>query len=171
MHAMNTTPDTPSAQTARELLRHTVATVAYRAGRALRNAPENFSDFSAGPKTRTPIQILAHMGDLFDWALSVASGKEKWHNSRPLEWEQEVERFFAALEAFDKFLASDVPLGATAERLFQGPIADALTHVGQIALLRGLAGAPIGGEDYSLAEVRAGRVGKQQAAAVYEFGA
>ena len=167
---MTTSPNSPPVQTARELLRHSIATVAYRAARALRKAPENFADFSAGPKTRTPIQILAHMGDLFDWALSVAGGNEKWHNSKPHEWEQEIDRFFAALATFDKFLASGSPLAVPVERLLQGPIADALTHVGQLALLRGLAGAPIGGEDYSLAEVRAGCVGKEQAAPVYEFG-
>ena len=154
---------------ARELLRHTVATVAYRGGKALRGAPASFAAFDAGPTTRTPAQILAHMGDLFDWALSIARGAETWHTSAPLAWDLEVSRFFAALTAFDAYLASDSPLGASVEKLFQGPIADALTHVGQLTMLRRLAGAPIRGENYSVAEIVAGRVGSDQPEAKREF--
>src|SRR5215471_5459157 len=150
-------------------LRHTLATLAYRGGRAVRNAPPEFADFQAGPKTRKPIAILAHIGDLMDWALSIANGKETWHNATPLPWTQEVTRFFAALEALDKRLASYEPIGGTPEKLFQGAIADALTHVGQIAILRGMAGFPIGGENYSIAEIKEGRVGLDQAKAIREF--
>src|SRR5260370_10864767 len=101
-----------SKETSRQLLRHAVATVAYRAGKALRGAPESFAEFSTGEKGRTPARILAHMGDLFDWALSMAKGKQEWHDSAPLPWAQEVERFFKALLAFDEYLASDLPLDA-----------------------------------------------------------
>lgn len=79
------------------------------------------------------------------------------------EWDEETTRFFAALEAFDKRLASSEPLGATAERLFQGPIADALTHAGQLAMLRRMAGSPIQGESYYDADITTGRVGRDQA--------
>jgi len=153
----------------RELLRHTLATLAYRGGKAVRNAPEGFAEFSAGAATRTAGQILAHIGDLLDWALSMAEGKQRWQNSKLLPWDKEAERFFLALKAFDDFLASEKPLAASAEKLFQGPIADALTHVGQIALLRRLAGTPVKGENYFLAEVSAGRVGREQAAPLREF--
>src|SRR5687767_15303337 len=71
-----------------------------------------------------------------------------WYNSPPLPWEDETARFYAALQSFDSYLASDEPLGAPVEKLFQGPIADALTHVGQIAMLRRIAGCPIKGENY-----------------------
>ena len=116
----------------RELLRHTLATLAYRGGKAVRNAPGAFADFSGGEGLRTPGKILAHIGDLLDWGLSIAKGQQTWHDSTPLPWNQEVGRFFAALKKFDDFLASSGPLQAPAEKLFQGPIADALTHVGQI---------------------------------------
>ena len=155
--------------TDRECLRHTVATLAYRAGKAVREAPPSFADFAAGPGTRTPSQILAHMGDLFDWALGLARGHHTWHDSTPLPWDQEVARFFAALQAFDAYPASDEPLGWSLERLFQGPIADALTHVGQLAMLRRLAGSPVKGENYSVATISTGRVGPDQAPPVYEF--
>ena len=148
----------------RELLRHTVATVAYRGGKALRDAPESFASYVSGEGGRTPAQILAHMGDLFDWALSLAAGKQTWHDSKPLPWKQEVERFFGALKKFDDFLSSPEPLHDSAEKLFQGPIADALTHVGQIAMLRRMAGAAMRGENYHQAEITAGRVGADQAA-------
>jgi hypothetical protein len=159
----------PSADAGRGLLRHTVATLAYRGGKALRGAPEGFADFQMREGTRTPAQILAHLGDLMDWACSQAKGAEEWHNSAPLPWPQEVKRFFAAVEAFDDYLASQAPLNTPAERLFQGAVADSLSHVGQIAMLRRLAGAPIKSENYSRAEIVAGRCGAEQAAPRREF--
>ena len=153
----------------RALLRHALATVAYRTSKAVRNAPAGFADFHAGEGVRTPGQILAHIGDLFDWALSIAKGKPAWRDSKPLPWEKEVERFFAALKSFDDFLASNAPMEAPLEKLFQGPIADALTHVGQLAMLRRMAGVPISGENYFVADMVVGRVGAEQAAPKKEF--
>jgi len=153
----------------REMLRHTVATLAYRGAKAVRDAPDWFASFRASETTRTPAQILAHVGDLLDWALSIAKGAETWHNAEPLEWSAEVERFHGALERFDNYLASDAELAATCERLFQGPIADALTHVGQIAMLRRIAGGPMKGENYSRAKIEAGRVGENQEPPKREF--
>jgi hypothetical protein len=152
-----------------QLLRHTVATLAYRGGKALRGAPAGFERFKAGPTTRTPGEILAHLGDLLDWALSLANGQQKWHGSAPLAWDAGTERFFRALEALDARLADSAPLGASPEELFQGPLADSLTHVGQIALLRRLAGAPVRGENYLRAEITVGAVGADQAPPILEF--
>jgi len=160
---------TQPSDRARELLRHTVATVAYRAGKALRGSPDYFATFHIGDKTRTPAQILAHMGDLFDWALSIAQGKQAWHDSTPLPWNTEIERFFAAVKRFDDFLTSGEPLNGVDEGLFQGPVADSLTHIGQIAMLRRLAGSPILGENYYKADIAAGRVGAEQSAPRREF--
>jgi hypothetical protein len=158
-----------AADPKRELLRHTLATLAYRAGKAVRNAPDGFAEFQAGEGARTPGQILAHVGDLFDWGLSIAMGQRTWHDSKPLPWEQEVARFYVALTKFDNFLASNDPLQASPEKLFQGPIADALTHVGQIAVLRRMARAPVKGESYYDAEIEVGRVGADQAKPKREF--
>ena len=155
--------------TNRQLLRHAVATIAYRGGKALRGAPEGFANFRAGETSRTPGELLAHLGDLFDWALSMSKGAGKWHSSDPLPWDKDSERFFAALGAFDACLASRAPLACPIERLFQGPVADALTHVGQIAMLRRLAGAPMRSENYFQAEIVAGRAGATQAAPKFEF--
>jgi hypothetical protein len=158
----------PSEQE-RQMLRHTLATLAYRGGKTLRGAPEGFSGFRASASTRTPGQVLAHLGDLLDWALSIAQGKQEWHNSQLQSWELDSQRFFAALAALDAYLASGEPLGAPVEKLFQGPIADALTHVGQIAILRRMADAPVRAENYFRAEIVAGRVGPDQAAPKREF--
>jgi hypothetical protein len=151
----------------RALLRHTLATLAYRAARALDGAPDHFAGYDGAG--RLPIQILAHMGDLFDWALSTAMGQERWRPSQPLDWADEKQRFFSSLQAFDAFLASDQPLQAPVERLFQGPVADALTHVGQLAMLRRLSGSPIHGENFFVAEIAAGQVGAEQPAPVQPF--
>jgi hypothetical protein len=153
----------------RDFLRHTVATIAYRAAKSERDAPPGFGDFQAGNGARTPLQLLAHMGDLFDWALSMAQGKWDYKQSSPLQWRKEVERFHASLEAFDAYLASEAPLGMTTQKLFQGPIADALTHVGQIAILRRLAEAPVRGESYARADIVAGRLGTEQTKSPFEF--
>jgi hypothetical protein len=152
-----------------ELLRHTLATLAYRGGKALRGAPDSFAGFRASKTSRTPGEILAHLGDLLDWALSMAQGKQRWRDSAPAAWEQDVLRFFAALETLDAQLASGAEVAVSAEKLFQGPIADALTHVGQIAMLRRMAGAPIRAENYFVAKIETGRVGSEQAAPVREF--
>ncbi|MEP6781514.1 MAG: hypothetical protein ABJC26_16570 [Gemmatimonadaceae bacterium] len=162
---MNITHESP-----RLLFRHTVATLAYRASKVLRDAPASFADFSVGPSSRTPVQILAHMGDLFDWALTIARGSEEWHTATPLPWNQEVERFFAALTAFDQELASNNPLDdAVIELMFQGPLADAFTHTGQLSLLRRLVGQPVRGESYPSADIVVGRTGIHQTAARREF--
>lgn len=162
--------DTTAPDAARQLLRHTLATVAYRGGKTLRDAPDGFAAFRAGAAgTRTPVEILAHIGDLFDWGLSLANGQRTWHNSTPLPWDQEVARFFSTLKAFDDYLASPAPLSASPESLFQGPVADSLTHVGQIAMLRRLAGGAVRGENYFKAKIESGRVGADQAAAKVEF--
>lgn len=150
------------------LLRHTVAALAYRCSRAVDGAPAEFGSFRASPKTRTPCEILAHMGDLFDWALQLADGKHVWHNSPALEWDAATARFFAALEAFDRRLDSDEPV-RDPEALFQGPVADALTHVGQLAMLRHMAGCKMRGENYFAANIRTGVVGVRQAPPVQEF--
>jgi hypothetical protein len=153
----------------REMLRHAVATLSYRGGKAVRGAPDRFGDFKTEASIRTPGQVLAHIGDLLDWALALADGRHVWHDSTPVDWPDEVARLFAALVRLDARLASDAPLGYTEEQLFQGPIADALTHVGQITMLRRMYGAPVRGENYLLADIVAGRVGPEQSAPRREF--
>lgn len=160
---------TTETDNSRELLRHTLATVAYRGGKALRDAPAEFATFRASETTRTPLEILAHLGDLFGWAASIARGKQEWKGAEPQDWEQEAARFFAGLSELDQFLSSSEPLGCPAQQLFQGPIADALTHIGQIAMLRRMAGTPVRGENFFIAEITAGNVGAEQPAPRYEF--
>jgi hypothetical protein len=135
----------------------------------MRSAPAAFADFRTGDDGKTPGEILAHMGDLMDWALSIAKSKQEWHNSPVLPWDKECARFFDALKAFDDYLASGQPLGCTPEKLFQGPVADALTHTGQLAMLRRMSGSRMKGENYFQAEIIEGRVGTDQAAPSREF--
>jgi hypothetical protein len=151
------------------LLRHTLASVAYRGSKALRGAPADFANFKAGPKTRTPGEILAHLGDLFDWALSQCEGRTAWHDSPATDWQGGSARFFAALEKLDSYLASGKPSAVPATVTFQGAIADALGHIGQINLLRGLAGSSIRPEDHSAAHLAIGRVGADQVPPDREF--
>ena len=146
----------------RASLRHAVATLAYRAAKTVRGAPESFAGFKPGPTSKTPAEIVAHMGDLFDWALRLARGESRWTVAVPQPWPAECARFFAALGAFDDFLASEAPIAYDLDRLFQAPVADALTHTGQLAMLRRLHGAPMKGESYNRAEIVVGRVGAEQ---------
>ena len=158
-----------SADSELALLRHTVATLAYRAAKAVRGAPAAFGDFRASPSSRTPLQILTHMGDLFDWALTMTDWKAVWNDAVPLPWDAEIERFFAALARFDARLADGRPLANPPSKVFAGPIADALTHTGQINFLRRLSGTPVKGESYFRADIETGRVGQDQAPAKVEF--
>ena len=144
-------------------LRHILATIAYRGAKAVRNAGPSFADYRAAETSRTPAKILTHIGDLMDWGLAMSEGRREWHDSAPLAWEKECERFFTALKKFDDYLASEKPLEVSAEKLFQSALADALTHIGQIAMLRRMAGVPIKGENYYVAEITVGRVGADQA--------
>jgi len=142
----------------RELLRHVVAAVAYRGGIAVSDAPEGFAGFRLNETVRTPGEILSHIGDLFEGSLYLVKGEFVYLKSSPLPWDEEVSRFFSAEKAFDSYLASDAPLACSVEKLIQGPIGDALTHVGQIVMLRRLAGKPVRVESYFTAEIVAGRV-------------
>lgn len=151
----------------RELLRHILASLAYRAARALDGAPDEFANFAGAG--RQPTEILAHMGDLFDWSLSISKGQESWHVSAPLDWPAEKQRFFASLAAFDAYLASAEPMHAPIERLLQGPVCDAFSHVGQLAMMRRLSGSPIHGENYYVASVQTGQVGASQPKPVQSF--
>ena len=150
-------------------IRHALATLAYRLGKVLRDTPPEFRDFRGSETIRTPGQILAHIGDLMDWALAQVEARKEWHDS-PLEWEREIARFFRALGALDERIAAQGLGPVKAEKLFQGAIADAFTHTGQIALLRRMAGIPVRGENYAAADIATGRVGLEQAPPRAEFG-
>jgi len=153
------------------MLRHALATLAYRAGKVLRDAPPEFQGFRP-EGGRSAGEILAHMCDLMDWSISIVEGKQAWQDSQPQAWADALQRFFDGLARFDACLAA-APAGdvraAEDLRLFQGPIADALTHVGQLAMMRRMAGSPIRPENYFKAEISAGRVGLDQAAPKREF--
>jgi hypothetical protein len=142
----------------RELLRHLVATLAFRGGIAISDAPENFSEFRAGEDARSAGEVLAHIGDLIQGALYLMKGEFVYLQSPPQSWAEDVKRFFAAIEEFDSYLASDAALTQPIEKILQGPIADALTHVGQLVMLRRVAGKPIHAESYFAAEIKAGEV-------------
>jgi hypothetical protein len=158
-----------AANPAREMIRHTLATLTYRGGKPLRDAPASFAQFKPGPGSKTPLEILAHICDLMEWALSIARGTTVWRDSQPLPWQQEVDRFFASIQTLDSFFTSGETVRAPLEKIFQGPIADALTHVGQLTMLRRLAGCPMRGENYFIADISAGRLGPGQAVPRREF--
>jgi hypothetical protein len=158
----------PSDAGARAVVRHLVATLAYRAAKVLRDAPPGFGRSSFGASTRQPVQIVAHLGDLMTWAVSLTRGDSVWKPEGSADWDVEVPRFFEHLAALDRALASGTASGSI-EKLIQGPLADALTHVGQLAMLRGMAGAPVRPESYARAQIAAGRVGVEQAPAGREF--
>jgi hypothetical protein len=163
-------PDPASGSASvRDLLRHTVATLAYRAEKALRDVPPEVAGHRLSAETRTPLDIVEHLGDLIEWATRMAQGEYRWAPQAAGEWQAACDRFFRGLAALDHELSVS-PLDAfPADVIFQGPIADALTHVGQIALIRGVAGAPVRPESYARADIRAGHVGREQSDVRREF--
>ena len=154
---------------ARALLRHLVATLAYRAAKVLRDCPAGFASFSLGSGRREPVQIVSHLGDLMTWAVYLANGEYRWKAEGSTNWEREVKRFFDRLAELDARLARPEPLGQPAELIVQGPLADALTHVGQLSLLRGAAGSPVRPESYARAKIAIGCVTMEQPEAGREF--
>lgn len=150
-----------SVDVKREVLRHMVATVAYRGGVAITDAPPGFDTFRAHETTRTPREILAHIGDLLEGSLHLVKGEMVFLTSDPLPWTEEIRRFFSAAKEFDSYLASDAPLACAVEKLIQGPVGDALTHVGQIVMLRRMAGKPITSPGYFMAEIVAGEIDEE----------
>ena len=145
-----------STDSKRDVLRHMVATVAYRGGVAVKDAPQDFATFRAYESTRTPGEILAHIGDLLEGSLHLLKGNMVQLQSPALPWKEEIARFFCAVRELDAFLASEAPLAFPVEKFVQGPIGDALTHVGQIVMLRRMAGSPIRPAGYFTAEIVAG---------------
>jgi hypothetical protein len=150
-------------------LRQLAATLAYRASKVLRDVPPSFASFTCGDSTRTPVRIVAHMGDLMAWGVTIADGDIKWNAGGSDDWDREVARFFDGLAALDRALAADGPFKGSVDKLIQGPLADALTHVGQLALLRGMAGFPVKPESYARADIVVGRVGREQSPPGREF--
>jgi hypothetical protein len=146
----------------RALLRHFLAALAYRTAKAVHGAPESFGDFRAGERTRTPREIMRHMTSVLGYARTRFTGGT--YRPEPLPTlAAERERFHEMLASLSDHLASAVPLeGDTAERLLQGPFADAMTHAGQLAMLRRLAGSPVPPENFFAADVRAERLGPDQ---------
>jgi hypothetical protein len=142
----------------RELLRHLVATIAFRTKVAVADSPADLADFKINETIRTPGQILAHMGDLMQGSMSLMKGDFVYINSVPLPWKAELTRFFSVVKEFDTFLASEATLRQPIEKIVQGPIGDALTHVGQIVMLRRAAGSPIRPELYFTAEITPGEM-------------
>ncbi|HEX6314386.1 MAG TPA: hypothetical protein VFZ73_05980 [Gemmatimonadaceae bacterium] len=156
-------------ETSRDMLRHTLATLAYRAAKAVRGVPDGFGEFRASPTSRTPSQILAHLCDLMDWALTQAAGQQAWTDTTPRSWDEDTTRLFKAMRDMDEYLASPAPLAYAPAQIFQGAIADALTHVGQINFLRRMFGSPVRGENYFRADINAGRVEADQPPPRREF--
>jgi hypothetical protein len=158
----------PSDASARTTVRHLAATLAYRAAKVLRDAPDGFATTAFGEETRRPVAIVAHLADLMAWGVTLARGEHVWKAEGSDDWDTEVQRFFANLETIDRELDSPAFSGSL-EKLIQGPLADALTHVGQLAMLRGMAGSPVKPESYARAEIVTGRVGRSQAPPRVEF--
>ncbi len=153
----------------RMVLRQLAATLAYRAAKVLRDAPPGFGDQSFGSLTRHPVRIVAHMADLMTWGVSMAAGGRDWKAEGSDDWKTEVDRFFRGLAALDAAIAADSPFAGSVDKLIQGPFADALTHVGQLSMLRGMAGAPVRPESYARATIVVGTVGLEQAQPGFEF--
>jgi len=155
--------------TDRELMRHAVAVIAYRGGKPVRGAPTSFASYEAGPGGNTPLVIVAHLGDLMDWALTHVKGDPKWVGVTGKSWDEQVARFFASLAALDAYLGSDQPIRCDLKRLLAGPIADAINHIGQLMMLRRMSGSAVYGESYFAADIVTGRVGMEQSPPVKPF--
>ena len=147
----------------RQLLRHFLAAIAYRTQKALRGAPDHYPTFSAGNRVRTPTELVRHMTALMGYVCTFFEGGTYPTKPEPLlSFKEEVDRFHRMIEAVGSLLASDAPCSITTEQLLQGPFADTMTHVGQLAMLRRLADSPVAPENFIYADIRADRLNADQ---------
>ena len=148
----------------RGMLRHFLAALAYRTQKALRDAPDDFADFDAGNNVRTPKELVRHMTSVLGYARTFLRGGR--YRPEPLQTlEEEVERFHAMLDDLVDHLENGDPLSdVTPERLLQGPFSDAMTHSGQLAMLRRLHGSPVPSENFVFADISPSNVGQEQPA-------
>jgi hypothetical protein len=147
----------------RDILRRMLATLVFRIRHAIKDMPVGFEDFEAGMDVRTPEQILNHVYGMLVATDQLYRGK-KPTRSEPLPWMEAVEAFHSALARLDHSLAeAEPPDDDTVLRLFQGPFCDAMTHVGQLMVLRRLFGFAVPGANYYRADIQTGRLGSDQA--------
>ena len=148
----------------RDLLRHFLAALAYRTQKALRDAPPEFENFKAGDGVRTPKELVRHITSVLGYARTLFTGGQYWPQPLP-SLDEEVIRFHEMLESLATHFESNEPMQRlmSPEQLLQGPLSDAMTHVGQLAMLRRLAGAPVPPENFVVADINVDRLGKQQA--------
>jgi hypothetical protein len=146
----------------REMLRHFLAALAYRTQKALRGAPDSFADFRVAPRTRTPHELVHHMDSVLGYARTFFIGGE-YRPARQDAFATQVRFFHEMLQSLARHLESDAPLiGTTPEQMLQGPFADAMTHAGQLAMLRRLAGSPVPPENFIVADIRPDNLGPDQ---------
>jgi len=150
-------------------LRHAIATLAYRAEKALRDAPSDFADFRPSLQSRSALELVAHLGDLMEWGERMARGERRWQAVPQTSWSSATDRFFRGLAALDLAVAEAPSTSVEHGVVFQGPIADALTHVGQLTMMRGMAGSSVRPESYARANISVGRVGRDQDSTRSEF--
>lgn len=137
----------------RQLLRHFLAVLAYRTQKVLRGAPATFSDFRPADNVRTPHELMWHMTGLIGYARTMLHGGE-YAPPRLQLFESEVARFHAVLQSLsDDFADDTLRARITDEQFLQGPLSDAMTHVGQLAMLRRLEGTPVPSENFIFAQI------------------
>ena len=143
------------------MLRHFLASIAYHATKAIRDAPVTYRDFSVGKATRTPRQILHHITGVLTYAHSFFEVYDTtYFDYRP--WDEEVDHFYEILSKLDKSLLEKKPREVSEEQLLQGPLSDAMAHIGQLLMLRRLAGSPLPSENFIYADIRKGSLGPDQ---------
>jgi hypothetical protein len=144
-----------------DLLRQFLASIAYHATKAIKGAPDNYPGLQLGEGVRTPREILSHISGVLTYAHSFYEHYETtWLTLEP--WGAEVERFYAVLSRLDRSVRDSEPRGVTEEQLLQGPLSDSMAHVGQLLMLRRLAGSPVPSENFIYADIRKGAVGPDQ---------
>lgn len=149
----------------KELVRHFLAVLAYRAQKSLRSCPVNFAEFTAGSGIRTPHELVRHMNGVLHYALMVLRSNDLDYrgNLATLTWPEEISRFHDTLHHIDEELTGDKTVDEELLKpVLQGPLADAMTHVGQLGLLRRMSGSPVQAEHFLKANIETGRVGMEQ---------
>ncbi|MGD8566066.1 MAG: hypothetical protein PVF96_06935 [Candidatus Bathyarchaeota archaeon] len=143
------------------MLRHFLASIAYRATKAIKDAPEIYPNLYIGKGVKTPLRIVHHITGVLKYAHSFFEHYDTTYSDIK-SWDAEINDFYNILRQLDKSLQKKKPNQVTEEQLLQGPLSDSMAHVGQLLLLRRMADSPVPSENFIFADIKKEKVGPDQ---------
>ncbi len=133
-------------------IQHFLKVLSYRFEKAIHNAAESYPKHASGHGIRTPLELLGHMNGVLEFAISSLKNQPR-RNIPEQSWQEQITLYYEKLKELNQLMQENSFDTDTLERILQGPLADAMTHIGQLAMMRRLANSAIAGENYFAADM------------------